>query len=277
VNISLKPGRNDILVVVGGEAATSLDDSLKATVNSWHDTWARSGWLDLPDEAAHQFWVRGIAYTLYSHNDDGFGCSPPTGLAGNGWPFEFPFDSGCRHPLLLWTGQIDAARKWVEFYANKAAGLRTYTKRHWGLDGIMCPHVFPMGAAEDYHSELPNDNYAPIYLSGHLVRLADHTGIMVNDPVWTKKHVVPLIQGAAEFYMNMGRKGDDGHWHFSVVPSLGLDEDAERNRPDYYCTLVSAEYAFQTAIAYGLDTDGRMKTIVSDGIAYKSLLSPRGR
>ncbi len=276
VHITLKSGRNDILVAVGGELTTTADDSLKATHDGWHDTWARSGWLDLPDEAAHQFWVRGIAYTLYSHNDDGFGCSPPTGLAGNGWPFEFPFDSGCRHPLLLWTGQIDAARRWVEFYASKAAGLRAYTKRHWKLDGIMCPHVFPMGPAEDYHSELPNDNYAPIYLSGHLVRLADHTAIMVNDPAWTNKYAVPLIRGAAEFYRNMGRKGDDGQWHFTVVPSLGLDEDAERNKPDYYCTLVSAEYALQTAIAYGLDTDGRMKAILDDGIACKSLLSPQG-
>ncbi len=277
VEIALKPGRNDILVAVGGELDTSAEDSFKANTSWWHSTWEHSGWLDLPDDDAQKVWVRGIAYTLYSHNDDGIGCSPPTGLAGNGWPFPFPFDSGCRQPLLLWTGQIDAARKWVEFWASRADGLRQYTKRIWKLDGIMCPHVFPYGPAEDYHLPgLPNDNYAPIYNAGHMVRIAHQTAVVVNDPAWTKKYAAPLIQGAAEFYLSMAKKGDDGLWHFTVIPSLGLDEEAERDQADYYCTLVSAEYALRQGIAYGFDSDGRMKTILDDGIAYKTLLSPQG-
>jgi hypothetical protein len=59
-----------------------------------------------------------------SFNDDGFGCPPPNGLTGAGWPFTFPFDSACCQPLLLWTGRIDAARKWVEFWADRGDGLK---------------------------------------------------------------------------------------------------------------------------------------------------------
>ncbi len=277
VHIQLKPGRNDILVAVGGELQTGPDESLAANLNWWHSRWEKSGWLDLPDDDAQKVWIRGVAYTLYSHNDDGINGSPPTGLVGNGWPFDFPFDSGCRQPLLLWTGQIDAARAWIEFYASKAEGLRKYTRRIWNLDGIMLPHVFPSGSAEDYHiPTLPNDNYAPIYSSGHMVRMADQTAVMVNDPKWTKRYVVPLIEGAAQFYLSMAKKQDDGLWHFTVKPSLGLDEEAPRDQPDYFCTLVSAESAFRRAIDYGLDTDGRMAKILKDGLAYKTLLSNDG-
>ena len=60
------------------------------------------------------------------------------------------------------------------------------------------------------------------------------------------------------------------------MPSIGLDEGGGVNQPDYLCTLVSAEYAFRRAIEYGLDPDGRMATMLRDGLAYKALLSDRG-
>jgi len=277
VRLSLRPGRNYILVAAGDRIAKSGEESLRQTLDWWRATWDGSGWLDLPDDAAQKVWVRSLAYTFYSHNDDGIGCSPPTGLTGNGWPFPFPFDSGCRHPLLLWTGHIDAARKWVEFWSSRCEGLYKYTRRIWDRDGTMLPHVFPYGAADDFHvPEPPNRNYYPVYLAGHMARIAHQTAVMVNDPQWTRTYAAPLIEGAARFYLDIARKGEDGLWHFTVIPSIGLDEDGGVDQPDYICTLISADYVFRRAIEYGLDRDSRMATILREGIAYKALLSDRG-
>jgi hypothetical protein len=275
--ITLKPGRNDILLTVGTDTVASADASLQATQDCWHGIWKNCGWLDLPDETAHKVWVRSLAYIFYSHNDDGIGCSPPCGLAGTGWQFPFPFDSGCRQPLLLWTGRTEVARAWLEFWHSRAEGLKTYTKRIWGKDGIMLPHVFPYGEAEDFHTPTPpNRYYYPVYNAAHLTRIAHQTAVMVNDPEWTRKIAVPLVEGVARFYLSFAEKGKDGLWHFSIAPSIGLDEHGKNDQPDYICTLVSAEYAFRMAIEYGLDADGRMGTILNDGIAYKALLNPEG-
>jgi hypothetical protein len=277
VKLTLKPGRNDILVTVGTDTAASAEDSLQATTAWWRALWQDSAWLDLPDEDAQKVWVRSLAYIHDSHNDDGTGDSPPNGLTGIGWPFPFPFDSGCRQPLLLWTGRIDAARAWLEYWSSQAEGLRAYTRRVWRVDGILLPHVFPYGPAGDFLSpEPPNRCYYPVYNDGHLVRIADQTAAMANDPEWTRRVALPLIEGAAQFYLAMARKGDDGLWHFSIKPSIGLDEHGGNDQPDYFCTLASAEYTFRRAIAHGLDTDGRMATILREGIAYKSLLSDQG-
>jgi len=275
--ITLKPGRNDILITVGADTVASADESLQATTDWWHAIWKNCGWLDLPDETAHQVWVRSLAYIFCSHNDDGIGCSPPCGLASIGWQFPFPFDSGCRQPLLLWTGQTEVARAWLEFWHSRADGLKAYTRRLWGKDGMMLPHVFPYGSAEDFHSPTPpNRYYYPVYNAAHLTRIAHQTAVMVNDPEWTRKVAIPLIEGVARFYLSFAEKGKDGLWHFSITPSIGLDEHGMNDQPDYLCTLVSAEYAFRMTIEYGLDADHRMQAILSDGIAYKSLLAPEG-
>jgi hypothetical protein len=277
VKMTLKPGRNEILLTVGADSADSAKQSLDTTVAWWHALWQNSGWLDLPDDTAQKVWVRSLAYINCSHNDDGIGCSPPCGLAGNGWQFPFPFDSGCRQPLLLWTGRVEVAKAWLEYWRSRADGLTAYTQRIWHKSGLMLPHVFPYGPAEDYHVPTPpNHMYYPVYNAGHLARIAHQTAIMVNDPKWTREVAVPLIDGVARFYLDFAKKGDDGLWHFTIAPSIGLDEAGSNDQPDYFCTLVSAEYAFRCAIAHGLDGDGRMQTILNEGIAYKSLLAPQG-
>jgi|ADGO01.1.fsa_nt_gi hypothetical protein len=202
LKIKLRQGSNEILVAINGDLSISEGQSLQQTINAWHEVWQQTAWLDLPDDAAQKVWVRSLAYTLYSHNDDGFGCSPPAGLVGNGWPFPFPFDSACRHLLLLMTGHVAAARRWIEYYYSRFDGLKVYTKRLMKSDGIFMPHVFPYGTANDYHiPEVPNHYYYPVYNSALLVRLVDHTATMVNDSGWTKTYAVPLIREAANFYL----------------------------------------------------------------------------
>lgn len=277
LKLNLKQGLNNILIAVNGDLNISGDQSLHQTKTWWHTTWNNSGWLDLPEDAAQKVWVRSLAYTLYSHNDDGFGDSPPTGLAGNAWPFPFPFDSSCRHLLLLMTGQINAARKWIEFWHSRSDGLKDYTKRIFKSEGIFLPHVFPYGSAFGYHyPEVPNKYYYPIYNSALMVRMADHTAVTVNDPQWTKTYAEPLIHEAAKFYLSHLKKGDDGLWHLHIIPSISLDESGDINKPDYVSGLISAQYTLQKAIEYVLDSDHRMKSILLDGLAYKPLLAENG-
>lgn len=277
VKISLQPGKNDILISVNGSINLSADESFQQTKSWWHTTWEHCGWLDLPDEAAQKIWVRSLAYTLYSHNDDGIGCSPPTGLAGNAWPFPFPFDSGCRHPLLLWAGQINAAKKWIEFWHSRIEGLKEYTKRFYNREGIFMPHVFPYGSAFGYHDPgVPNNYYYPVYNSALMVRMADQTAVMANDPEWSTTYARPLIEQAATFYLQGLEKGSDGFWHLHLVPSISLDESGDVDKADYFSGLVSAQFALQKAIEYGLDTDNRMREVLNDGLALSPLVAENG-
>ncbi|HMH22516.1 MAG TPA: hypothetical protein VK563_12105 [Puia sp.] len=277
LELRLRQGLNTILMAVNSELTVSAGESLRQTRQYWHRAWEKAGWLDLPDERAQKVWVRSLAYTLYSHNDDGFGCSPPTGLAGNGWPFPFPFDSGCRHPLLLMTGQTETARKWVECWHSRLDGLKEYTQRFFKGEGVFLPHVFPYGQAYGYHDpQPPNKYYYPIYNSSLLVRIADQTSVMVNDREWTKAYAEPLIHEAAKFYLSHLKKGADGLWHLHIIPSISLDESGDTDKPDYVSGLISAQYSLQKAVEYGLDTDNRMKAILSDGFGYPALLAGNG-
>ena len=277
LKLNLKPGQNNILIAVNSDINISADQSLHQTKTWWHTTWKESGWLDLPDNTAQKVWVRSLAYTLYSHNDDGLGDSPPNGVTGNTWPFPFPFDSSCRHLLLLMTGQTQVAKKWIEFWHSRLDGLKDYTKRFYKSEGISLPHVFPYGQAYNFHyPDVPNKFYHSVYLSGFMVRLADHTSVMVDDPQWTKSFAEPLIQEAAKFFLSNLKKGNDGLWHIHIIPSISMAEGGDINKPDYIVVLKSAQYTLQKAIDYGLDRDSRMRSILLDGLAFKPLLAENG-
>ena len=277
LKLLLKEGENLVLVAVNSDIDVSPSVSLQRSKAWWNRTWSKTGWLDLPDERAQKIWVRSLAYTLYSHNDDGFGCPPPTGLAGNAWPFPFPFDSGCRHLLLLSTGHIQTAKKWIEFWHSRIDGLKDYTRRRYNSEGIFMPHVFPYGSAYDYHQpEVPNYYYYPIYNSALMSRMAHETAVMANDARWTKAFAEPLISEAAKFYLAHLKKGDDGFWHLHLIPSISLDESGKTDKPDYVTGLLSAQYALQKAIDYGLDSTGNMKKILDEGLAFKALVAENG-
>lgn len=277
LKIDLQPGMNNILISINSTSDISAGESLENTRSRWHETWNNSGWLALPDEDAQKVWVRSLAYTFYSHNDDGIGCSPPTGLSGNGWPFPFPFDSGCRHPLLLSVGNVNAAKKWIEFWHSRLDGLKEYTRRLYHSDGIFFPHVFPFGQAHDFHEPgVPNEYYYPVYNSALMVRMADQTALMVNDDEWKKMYVDPLVGEAAKFYLHQLKKGDDGLWHLHMIPSISLDESGDVNKRDYYSGLVSAGYTLKKAVGYGLDADGKMQQVLNDGLAFSSLVAKNG-
>lgn len=78
------------------------------------------------------------------------------------------------------------------------------------------------------------------------------------------------------FFRKFCFKEEDGFWHLRWYPCMGRDEAGGVNKDDYLCTLLTAKYSFQAAIRYGLDEGGAYQKILSEGLAFESLLSERG-
>lgn len=274
---ALREGDNTILLSVHKKPAASCQHSLSRTLAWWHAKWSSTGCLALPDPAAQKEWVRTMAYILYSHNDDRMGSAPPMGFTGIAWSFLFPQDLAFLQPLLLATGHLDIAKSWVEYFAERIEGMRSYTKRIFGAEGVFCPWAVPYAGFAGFHEPTPpTKNYYSIHNSGYLARMAEETGAFVDDPAWTERNVLPILRETARFYRSICTREDDGLWHLFVTPSTGQDENGGFNQKDYLCALYSAQYCFQKAIAYGLDRDGDYASILRDGLAFPALLTDRG-
>lgn len=277
LSLILKQGENRIALSYDAPTKTTARQSLKQTKAWWHDRWQTSGCILVPDDNAQNTWVRSMAMFLSSYDDTQKGLAPPMGYSGNMWPFYYPQDVSYVHPVLLATGHLDIARSWIEYWSQRVDGLRRYTKRLYGVEGILAPWVFPYGDFEGYHDPTPpNRFYYEIHNSGYLARMACETALFVDDEAWTRRYALPLLSGAAEFYANICTKGADGLWHLFVTPSMGQDERGGENQRDYLCALYSALYCFQQAVAFGVDAEGRYAAILKDGLAFEILKSPQG-
>jgi hypothetical protein len=277
LEIKLHSGKNTLLFSYNRPVQTSWAISKKRSVLWWNKKWAQTGTLLLPDQNAQRLWVRSMALILSTFNDDKRGFPPTMGFTGNLWPFDFPQDLSYIHSLLLSTGNVKIAKSWMEYFAGEIQGMEKYTKRLYGVDGIFCPWVFPYGGFKDYHEPSPPNifNYE-IHNSGYLCRMAYETAKYVNDTGWTKKNVIELIKQTALFYRNIAKKENDGLWHLYINPSMGQDEMGGANQKDYLCALFSAEYCFQKAIEFHLDSAGLYRTILKDGLAFSALKSDEG-
>lgn len=275
--LTLDEGDNNVLISYGSPSKVSASESLAQTQDWWHEKWDASGCLKLTDDKAQKVWVRSMAMFLSSYNDDKKGLGPPMGFTGNWWPFYYPQDVSYVHPVLLAAGHVDIARSWIEYWAERADGLREYTKRLYGVDGLLAPWVYPYGGFEGYHDPTPpNKFFYEIHNSGYFARMACETAIHVDDKEWTKKYALPILSGCAEFYANIAGKGEDGLWHLYVTPSMGQDERGGENQQDYLCASYSALYCLQQAVRFGIDKDGRYARILKDGLGFESLKSPHG-
>ncbi len=273
----LHSGKNEILLSVNHSVKTESNQSFKQTIAWWHSKWNQSGLLILPDLNAQKMWVHSMAMFLSTYNSDKLGLAPPMGFTGNGWPFGFPQDVSYVHPVFLATGNLDIAKSWVEYWADRLPGMKEYTRRLLKVDGVLCPWVFPYNDFKGFHDPTPpNQCYYEIHNSGYLAKMAYETAAFVNDKEWTKKYAIPLIRETALFYKSICSKGTDGFWHLSVRPSMGQDEMGGSNQDDYLCSLFSAKYCFQKAVEYKLDTDGAYQTMLNDGLAFPTLKSQKG-
>lgn len=275
--LTLHTGENNILLSVKDPITITANKSLQQNIEWWNTKWQTMGLLITPEIHSQQMWVRSMSQFLYSFNEDKLGLPPPMGFTGNHWNFGYPQDVSFVHTMLLSTGQINMAKSWIEYFAERISGMKAYTKRLMNVDGIMCPWVFPLGDFEGYHTpSVPNKFYYEIHNSGYLARMTYETAVFVNDENWTTKYAKPLISETAKFYKNIAKKGNDNLWHLSIQPSTGQDEKGGVNQDDYLCALFSAQYCFQKAIEYDLDQEGIYAQIVKDGLAFPALKSQRG-
>ncbi|MGQ8335136.1 hypothetical protein ACUNWD_01190 [Sunxiuqinia sp. A32] len=275
--LKLHPGENNIQLSLNKLVDRSSFKSLTQNKEWWHSKWENMGMIVVPDLNAQRMWVRSMALFLSSYSDDKLGLSPPMGFTGNHWPFGYPQDVSYVHPMFLSTGNLNIAKSWIEYFAERLSGMKEYTKRLMKVDGIMCPWVFPYGDFTGYHTpEAPNKFYYEIHNSGYLARMAYETSVYVNDEDWTEKYAKPLIRETAQFYKSISKKGEDNLWHLSIKPSTGQDERGGVDQDDYLCALFSAKYCFQKAIEYQLDDDGTYTKMLNDGLAFPELKSERG-
>lgn len=280
LRITLKKGVNNLFVSYG-KPSTKADrqQSMSRSVSRWHELWEQGGWIDFPDEHAQQVWVRSMAYLLSSYDDTSLGMIQPTnGLSGNPFPFHFVQDLEYIAPALMMLGRNDIVMAWVEKFAREISDMKRYAKHLWPKsEGIYPPWELPFGSIEGYHQ--PNVPVAFCYEPhnvGYLVRLAKEAADFAGDEAWTRRFVAPLIRECAAFYQSACKKGADQQWHMAWYPVVGQDEAGGRNKTDYLCSFYSAKYTFQTAVEMGLDTDGSIRRILDDGLAFQSLYSPRG-
>lgn len=275
----LSEGQNLLFMSYG--APISIEEtsvSLDRTKEKWHEIWEKSGWFDFPEENAQKFWVRSLAYLIFSYDDD-FGMIQPTnGLTGNMFPFHFVQDMEYIAPALMMTGHVDIVKRWVEKLAGEIPAMQKYVKTLWPeAKGIYPPWELPYGSIEGYHSpSVPVIYCYEPHNAGYLCRLAKEAADVIGNPEWTEQYVYPLVQEICQFYQAFCHKGEDGLWHLKWYPCIGQDEAGGRNEQDYLCSLYSAQYSFQTAVEYGLDHDGSYGQILKDGLAFQSLQSDRG-
>lgn len=275
--LTLHSGKNAIQLSYNKPVDVSWEMSKNRTAQWWQRTWAKSTNLMLPDKQAQRLWVSSMALILSTYSEDKKGFSPPMGFTGNGWPFAFPQDLSFIHTVLLKSGNLPIAKSWIEHFADNIEGMKSYTRRFYGVDGICSPWTFPYGSFTGYHDpSTPNKFYFEIHNSGYLCRMVCETDKYINDTTWTKKNAVDLIRQTALFYRNISKKGADGLWHLFVNPSMGQDEKGGFNQEDYLDALYSAKYCFQKAIEYKLDSDNMYKLILSDGFAFPTLISKEG-
>ncbi len=275
--LTLKEGDNDILVSYKHPTGLSASHSLKRTVSWWHKKWENTMCLTFPDSDVQRMWVRSMALFLQSYGPEKLGMAPPCTWAGNSWPFPYPQDLSYVHTMFLTSGNIDIAKAWVEYFAERVDGMKSYTKRMLNREGIMAPWVFPYGDFEGYHyPSPPNKFYYEIHNSGYMARMAYETSLFVNDPEWTRRYAYPLIEETARFYRSIATRRSDGYWHLFVEPSMGQDERGGFNQNDYLCALYSAKYCFQKAVECRLDKNGEYAQILNDKLAFKTLKSPDG-
>lgn len=279
LRLTLKQGHTHILLSYGAPAETEdAAISLQRTKQAWHEQWARTGWLSLPDDHAQQMWVRSTAYLLASYGDMAYGIQPTSGLSGNMFPFHFVQDMEYIAPALLMLGHGDIVKKWVEHFARQIPTMRQYAQHLWpSAQGVCPPWELPFGAIEGYHSPCVPVVYCyEPHNVGYLCRMAAEVAEFFDDAVWTQQIAKPLIQECAAFYLAFASKGTDGLWHLRWSPCVGQDEAGGQNKSDYLCSLYSARYCFKVMVRFGWDDTGTYAAILRDGLCFATLRSTRG-
>ena len=275
----LKEGENALLISVGSPVSgESAEESLERTKERWHEMWQDISFIEYSDGELQRTFIRGMAYLLSSYDADCEMIQPANSMGIGGFAYNFVPDIENAAPALLMMGRKDIVMHWTAYFAEEIEGLYKYAKHLWPeADGIFPPWELNFGPVEGYHSpNVPIIFCYEAHNTGYLCRLAMEAAEFSCDREWSEKYAYPLIKGCAEFFRAFCSKEEDGLWHLKWYPCMGRDEAGGVNKDDYLCTLIAAKYSFLSAIKCGLDEGCDYKQILSEGLAFESLLSERG-
>jgi hypothetical protein len=264
------------------DAMRTADQWQEDAAGAWARRWGTS-FIHLGHREHQAMWARSLFWTLCSYGADVRSPAPPMGWSGNGWAFHFPQDLSYIHPALLRLGHFDIARAWVEFYRGYLDGMKAYTRRIYGKDGVFWAWEFPVGPGSEKtlnHKTVPNPYQFEIHNTAYPARMAFETALFLRDPKWTRDVAWPIVYESARFLAALASREASGRWSIHVVPSMGQDEMGGENRRNYLCSLFSTQYtlgkAIQMAAAMHIDNDDlpKFRRILADGLSFDRLLDP---
>lgn len=242
--------RKRLLTAVSRGANALYDDHKTA----WETFWNRS-FVSLPDDYVENIWY----LYLYYMNSESRGAYPPHFTCGL-WgayhdfiPWNYYFHYNMQH-LYAPLGAAGHGELAENYYAMRRAGLdtaRLYAKRVKKAQGAFYHDVSDrFGRCADYDS----DNCTPgAQIAMQMYRHWRYTG----DETFLNDTVLPVMKGAAAFYLSILQKEDDGYYHIHGTTAY------EGNRPtdDTLTDLVMVRALFT---AYSAFADASMKTRIHD-------------
>lgn len=261
-----------------GELPQNPDPSFfSRAASSWKKRWG-DAYLDIEECRIHKLWTRGLYYLLCSYAPNGKVPSPQMGWTGNNWDYHFPQDMSFLHPVLLKTGHFDIARSIVEYYHSHLDNMKAFTQRIYDLPGVMWAWEFPAARpSEQLLDGAPNHFQYEIHNNAYVVRMAYETWRYTKDDDWGRRIAWPIIEESCRFYLSALGRNERGTWGMHVIPSMGQDEYGGEDKPDYLCSLFSAQYCLERALhtwrtlSVPFPDKTVAQKILEDGLAYPEL------
>lgn len=250
-------------------------DGLLEEQRSW---WRRYYESDL--DVAHplgDIWRRANYYIGCSFADQR--THPPLvfGLARVQWPAYFPQDYFYAYENTLAANHLAQAAGTSEFWHEILPHARGYARRLFGLEGSVYPWTPPVFDWSNYHhdGEVPNKCYYEMHNSAYVAKMCWDYHRYTLDEDYLRDRAWPVIREIAQMYASM-TSIVDGRARIDFTPNMSQDEYSPQDMPNYFDTLVSAEYAL--TLARGLaqrfgdaETGQLCSTILDAGYVYEHL------
>ena len=245
----------DALRAAEDTGAAALYDRHRA---AWREFWDRS-YVALSDD-----YLENIYHLyLYVMNSESRGAYPPhftSGLWGFyhdyvPWVYTFHYNIQHMYAPLDEAGHGDLARNYYELRKNGLPVFREYAKRVKKQPGIFVHDVTDRyGRGADYDSL----NCTPAaQIAMQMVRHYRFTG----DEQFFAEFALPMMRGAAEFYLGMLTKEDDGLYHICGTTAYEGNAPTDDTLTDY----VMIRALFPVLMEH---CDGEMREKLGDVLAH---------
>ena len=264
----------------------------------WANFWNRS-YINIADDHIENLYYLSLFYS----NSECRGKYPP--LFTNGiwgfrhdfvpWNYYFHYNMQHMYAPLEPSGHGELANSYYNMRAKGLKAAKKYTEKHSGKKGIFINDVtdrFGRGVFGETHNCTPASQIAMAMYKHYR---------MSGDEKFLKEKALPIMKGAAEFYLGMFKKEEDGLYHihgtsayegnpdthdtltdivmvkalFSALIKLEDDiitpeekeayRDVLINLPDYVLTAMDEEEKSGDTLAFGI---GKGQKIRGEGLVF---------